>query len=241
MKSRLDKTIADQGTASRKEIKELIYKGLITVNGVVVKNAALQVDWDKDIVCVSGQTLQLRKHLYLMLNKPTGVVSATDDPRFPTVIDLIPERWLRKGLFPAGRLDKDTRGFVLITDDGEFAHDILSPKKHVPKTYLAKLNGCITSEMKVDFSKGVNINDEYVTLPASLELMENTSDGDLVKVILHEGMYHQIKRMFKAFGLTVTDLKRIRMGCLDLDSLLAEGDCRELSAEELALIKQSLD
>lgn len=241
MKARLDKTIADQGTASRSEIKTLIRKGMVLVNGILVKDPGYSVNWEEDQITVSGKTLCLKKHIYLMLNKPQGVVSATDDPRFPTVVDLVPDEFIRKGLFPAGRLDKDTRGFVLITDDGEFAHNILSPKKHVPKTYLARLDGSISQEMILAFQQGVNVNDEYITLPASLRVVETSPTGDLGEVILYEGMYHQIKRMFKAFGRTVVDLQRIRLGCLNLDSTLAEGQCRELTNEELALIKQPLE
>ena len=152
-KQRLDKAIAMQGSLSRSEVKTLIRKGAVTVNGQVVKNADFGVDFDSDTVAVQGKELSLSMHIYLMLNKPKGVVSASEDKKLPTVVDLIPKELWRKGLFPAGRLDKDTTGFVLITDDGEFAHDILSPKKHISKTYHALVNGTITDEMVEGFAK----------------------------------------------------------------------------------------
>lgn len=234
-KQRLDKAIAMQGSLSRSEVKTLIRKGAVTVNGQVVKNADFGVDFDSDTVAVQGKELSLRTHIYLMLNKPKGVVSASEDKHLPTVIDLVPKELWRKGLFPAGRLDKDTTGFVLITDDGEFAHDILSPKKHISKTYHALVNGEITEEMIEGFAKGVTIGEDF-TLPASLKRIASDEQGSWGEVILKEGMYHQIKRMFGAYGLKVLELKRVQMGKLPLDPNLEEGKCRELTAEELRLV-----
>lgn len=234
-KQRLDKAIAMQGSLSRSEVKTLIRKGAVTVNGQVVKNADFGVDFDRDTVAVQGKELSLSMHIYLMLNKPKGVVSASEDKKLPTVVDLIPKELWRKGLFPAGRLDKDTTGFVLITDDGEFAHDILSPKKHISKTYHALVNGTITDEMVEGFAKGVTIGEDF-TLPASLKKISSEEQGDWGEVILKEGMYHQIKRMFGAYGLKVLELKRVQMGKLPLDPNLEEGKCRELTAEELRLV-----
>lgn len=234
-KQRLDKAIAMQGSLSRSEVKTLIRKGAVTVNGQVVKNADFGVDFDSDTVAVQGKELSLSMHIYLMLNKPKGVVSASEDKKLPTVVDLIPKELWRKGLFPAGRLDKDTTGFVLITDDGEFAHDILSPKKHISKTYHALVNGAITDEMVEGFAKGVTIGEDF-TLPASLKKISSEEQGDWGEVILKEGMYHQIKRMFGAYGLKVLELKRVQMGKLPLDPNLEEGKCRELTAEELRLV-----
>lgn len=234
-KQRLDKAIAMQGSLSRSEVKTLIRKGAVTVNGQVVKNADFGVDFDSDTVAVQGKELSLSMHIYLMLNKPKGVVSASEDKKLPTVVDLVPKELWRKGLFPAGRLDKDTTGFVLITDDGEFAHDILSPKKHISKTYYALVNGTITDEMVEGFAKGVTIGEDF-TLPASLKKISSEEQGDWGKVILKEGMYHQIKRMFGAYGLKVLELKRVQMGKLPLDPNLEEGKCRELTAEELRLV-----
>ncbi len=234
-KQRLDKAIAMQGSLSRSEVKTLIRKGAVTVNGQVVKNSDFGVDFDSDTVAVQGKELSLSMHIYLMLNKPKGVVSASEDKKLPTVVDLIPKELWRKGLFPAGRLDKDTTGFVLITDDGEFAHDILSPKKHISKTYHALVNGTITDEMVEGFAKGVTIGEDF-TLPASLKKISSEEQGDWGEVILKEGMYHQIKRMFGAYGLKVLELKRVQMGKLPLDPNLEEGKCRELTAEELRLV-----
>lgn len=234
-KQRLDKAIAMQGSLSRSEVKTLIRKGAVTVNGQVVKNADFGVDFDSDTVAVQGKELSLRTHIYLMLNKPKGVVSASEDKHLPTVIDLVPKELWRKGLFPAGRLDKDTTGFVLITDDGEFAHDILSPKKHISKTYHALVNGEITEEMIDGFAKGVTIGEDF-TLPASLKRISSDEQSSWGEVILKEGMYHQIKRMFGAYGLKVLELKRVQMGKLPLDPSLEEGKCRELTAEELRLV-----
>ena len=234
-KQRLDKAIAMQGSLSRSEVKTLIRKGAVTVNGQVVKNADFGVDFDSDTVAVQGKELSLSMHIYLMLNKPKGVVSASEDKKLPTVVDLVPKELWRKGLFPAGRLDKDTTGFVLITDDGEFAHDILSPKKHISKTYHALVNGTITDEMVEGFAKGVTIGEDF-TLPASLKKISSEEQGDWGEVILKEGMYHQIKRMFGAYGLKVLELKRVQMGKLPVDQNLEEGKCRELTAEELRLV-----
>lgn len=234
-KQRLDKAIAMQGSLSRSEVKTLIRKGAVTVNGQVVKNADFGVDFDSDTVAVQGKELSLRTHIYLMLNKPKGVVSVSEDKHLPTVVDLVPKELWRKGLFPAGRLDKDTTGFVLITDDGEFAHDILSPKKHISKTYHALVNGEITEEMIEGFAKGVTIGEDF-TLPASLKRIASDEQGSWGEVILKEGMYHQIKRMFGAYGLKVLELKRVQMGKLPLDPSLEEGKCRELTAEELRLV-----
>lgn len=236
-KQRLDKTISSQGLWSRKDAKTLIRKGSVSVNGVITKQADAYVDWDCDEVSVEGKILSLAKHCYLMLNKPKGVVSATEDKEQTTVVDLVPDELKRKGLFPAGRLDKDTTGLLILTDDGDFAHDILSPKKHVQKVYLAKVNGRITDEIIEAFRTGVNVHNEYTTLPSRLTKISEESDGDWGQVILREGMYHQIKRMFISFGLKVTELHRIRMGKLDLDKNLAPGECRPLTDEELVLLK----
>ena len=234
-KQRLDKAIAMQGALSRSEVKTLIRKGEVTVNGQVVKSADFGVDFDSDTIAVQGWELTLRQHLYLMMNKPKGVVSASEDRHERTVVDLVPERLFRKGLFPAGRLDKDTTGFVLLTDDGAFAHDILSPKKHIPKTYHALVDGPITEQMERDFAQGIRIGPDQ-TLPASLKKLSSCERGDWGEVILREGLYHQIKRMFGVYGLKVLELKRVKMGRLPLDPDLKEGECRELTPEELRLV-----
>ncbi|MBR5559378.1 MAG: rRNA pseudouridine synthase [Oscillospiraceae bacterium] len=229
---RLDKLLAAQGIGSRKEIKELVRKGGVVVNGCMAKSADLKIAPDAEVV-VQGKPILLKKHLYLMMNKPTGVVSASRGDDCPTVVDLVPPELKRRGLFPAGRLDKDTTGFVLITDDGAFAHDILSPKHHIPKTYIATLDGILTEKVVEAFAGGIPLKNEDRCLPAQLTIL----DDHTAKVVLHEGMYHQIKRMFAACGLHVDALHRMAMGALPLDENLAEGQCRELTPQELELVQ----
>lgn len=234
---RLDKIIAAQGEYSRKDVKKLVQRGVITVNGKVVKKSEEKVDPDKDIVCVNGKTLMLRTHVYIMLNKPQGVVSASRDEREKTVVDLVPPELSRKGLFPAGRLDKDTTGFVLITDDGDLAHRILSPKNHVNKTYIAVLDQPIRDEFIDRFAEGLTIDGQEVCKPALLSREPEWPVQPAVRVVLQEGMYHQIKRMFAALGREVVALRRISMGGVQLDPTLADGACRELTPEELTRIE----
>lgn len=184
------------------------------------------------MVMVSGKTLALKRHVYIMLNKPRGVVCATSDAALPTVLDLVPDSLMRRGLFPAGRLDKDTEGFVLITDDGAFAHRILAPKSHVPKTYTARLDAPVTQQMIEAFAAGVQL-DGAVCMPAELCVLDTP---DTARVVIRQGMYHQIKRMFAACGAHVLALRRDRIGGLSLDIALGPGECRELSAAEAARI-----
>ena len=232
---RLDKILAAQSTASRSDIKALVRTGAVAVNGVVVKAADTKIDIAKDIVTLRGEPLKLLRHSYIMLNKPAGVVSATRDANEKTVIDLVPESLLRDGLFPAGRLDKDTTGFVLITDDGVFAHKILSPKNHVPKTYIAQLSSPIDDELIAQFEEGFALDLHTSTKPAKVRVLPQ-GNGSVAEVVLTEGMYHQIKRMFEHFGRTVLQLRRIRIGQLFLDEALSPGECRLLTEDELAQI-----
>ncbi|WP_312640564.1 pseudouridine synthase [Hydrogenoanaerobacterium sp.] len=232
---RLDKLLAAQSTFSRKDVKAMVRKGLVSVNGLVVKSADLKIDMEKDKVSLCGEPVSISKYSYIMMNKPAGVVSATRDNRERTVIDLVPQELLRDGLFPAGRLDKDTVGFLLITNDGDFAHRILSPKNHVPKTYIAQLDQPIDEEIMVKFEEGFALDLNTDCKPARLKILE-TGKRELVEVILIEGMYHQIKRMFEHFGRKVVHLQRIRMGALYLDESLAPGECRELTQDELKQI-----
>lgn len=231
---RLDKVLASQSTWSRKDVKEQIQKGLVTVNGLPARRPDQKIHWDTDRVEVGGKPLVLRRHLYLMMNKPAGVVSAARDESCPTVVDLVPPQLRRQGLFPAGRLDKDTTGMVIITDDGELAHRILAPRSHVPKVYLARLDRPLTAEMTKGFSCGIPLGEDGTTLPAELEPLE----ADLARVTLREGMYHQIKRMFAFYGAGVVELRRISMGALALDEALAPGQCRELTPQELELLQR---
>ena len=229
---RLDKVIAAQTKLSRRDVQRLVGRGQISVNGTPVKKADLKIDPDTDVVMVSGKTLALKRHVYIMLNKPRGVVCATSAAALPTVLDLVPDSLMRRGLFPAGRLDKDTEGFVLITDDGAFAHRILAPKSHVPKTYTARLDAPVTQQMIEAFAAGVQL-DGAVCMPAELCVLDTP---DTARVVIRQGMYHQIKRMFAACGAHVLALRRDRIGGLSLDIALGPGECRELSAAEAARI-----
>ncbi len=231
---RLDKALSDQGMWSRKDVKSLVRKGRVAVNGCPETDPGRKVDRQEDRVTVDGREIALKEHLYLMLHKPAGVVSATRDVRERTVVDLVPPQLRRPGLFPAGRLDKDTTGMMILTDDGELAHRILSPRSHVPKTYIARLDRPVTEEMVRAFAAGIPLKGEGECLPATLRV-RGEQEGE---VTICEGMYHQIKRMFAVCGATVLTLKRISMGGLALDPALAEGACRELTAEELELLER---
>ncbi len=237
-KERLDKIIASSGLSTRSEVKTLIKKGLVKVNGIVITDSATKFDCEKDDIVVDGNSLRKGKFVYIMLNKPKGVVSATNDNKDLTVVDILPENLKRKNLFPAGRLDKDTVGFCLITDDGDFAHNILAPNHHVTKTYIAQLDKAVDFECaKKAFFDGVVLSDGTVLLSADLELIEN-GDTPTYKVVIKEGKYHQVKRMFSSLGSTVIELKRIKIGELSLDENLSEGEARLITSEELAKITE---
>lgn len=236
MIQRLDKMIASQGQYSRREVQELIKKGDVKVNGIMIRDRGAKVDDEKDSILINGEPLDFRKFVYIMLNKPKGVVSATSDREAKTVIDLIPEEYKRRNLFPAGRLDMTTTGFVLITDDGDFAHRILSPKNHIEKTYEARLAESITVKQLSSVADGIELKDGTKCLPAKLKVLED-GVNPLVEIKICEGKYHQIKRMFAAAGNGVTELKRTRMGGLELDPRLDEGEFKLLSADEIRLIE----
>ncbi len=223
---RLDKLIAGQLNLTRADAKKLIVSGRVTVNDIVVRQAEHKADPDTDLLAANNTQLTYKKTIYLMLNKPAGVVSATRDGRQKTVLDLVPAPLARKGLFPAGRLDKDTVGFVLLTDDGALAHRMLSPKSHVPKTYLATLDALPDEEGLRRLTQGVDISDT-VCRPARVRTVQSDRPNT-VEVIITEGMYHQIKRMFAAVGSQVLYLKRIAIGALPLDENLREGECKEI-------------
>ncbi len=221
---RLDKFVSSQRTdLSRKDVKDLCKRGRITVNGQVCKAFDKKICPDSHIVAVDGQEIVYQKHIYIMLNKPKGVVCSTRDGASPTVLSLVPDEWRRDGLFPAGRLDKDTEGFVLITDDGELAHRILSPKSHVPKKYYVELEKPVGENYAEIFQSGMKIDGGDVCKPAGLFPVADNPNA--CHVVLHEGMFHQIKRMFEALGNKVTYLKRISIGGLVLDEKLALGEC----------------
>ena len=232
---RLDKILSRELNITRSAAKALLKKGSVTVNGALAVSGEMKCD-ENDCICVDGKALSNSKHVYIMLNKPKGYVSATEDKSEKTVLELIPAEMQRKGLFPAGRLDKDTTGFMLITDDGEFAHDILSPRKHVDKTYIAKLDKPFTDTIKQDFENGMKLNGEKL-LRAELEAVNG--DFTTARVVLREGLYHQVKRMFKKHGITVLELKRIKIGAAEIDESLQEGECRYLSENELQNIRKS--
>ena len=230
---RIDKIIASQGQYSRKEVKALIAKRRIAVDGRIVSSSSEKADPMTMVLTVDGKPLEFKRNLYLVLNKPKGYVSATEDREHPTVLELVPQEYRGRNLFPAGRLDRDTTGLMIITDDGVLAHNILAPKKHVPKLYHVELDIPVTEEMRLGFSEGVMLNDGVSKAADLIKTGEKTAE-----VTLREGRYHQIKRMFGCFGAEVVELKRLGMGRLTLPEDLAEGECREMSEEELALLQE---
>lgn len=231
MLKRLDKFLCDKKIGTRSQVKVLIQKGLVTVNGEVVKKADAKVA-DTDTVCCQGEILSAGEFGYFMLNKPAGLISATEDPSQQTVIDLFKDEPY-KGLYPVGRLDKDTEGLLLITNDGPLGHKLLSPKKHVPKTYYAKLAHELAREDIEALENGVDIGEKNLTLPAKIEVLDETA----VYITITEGKFHQVKRMFESVSNKVLYLKRISMGNLCLDVSLGLGEYRALSEEEIALLK----
>lgn len=235
---RLDKYLADMQVGSRTEVKQMIKKGRIGVDGTKALKPELKIDIDSAKVTVDGQLIGYAEYEYWMLHKPAGVVSATEDKHDKTVIDLLTDS-LRKDLFPVGRLDKDTEGLLLITNDGELAHDLLSPKKHVDKTYFACIDGLVTEEDVDSFAKGLDIGEEKLTMPAELVILKADMDTESseIQVTIREGKFHQVKRMFEAVGKTVTYLKRLSMGSLVLDESLALGAARPLTEQELKDLK----
>ena len=232
---RLDKFLANAGVGSRSQVKVLCKKGLVSVNGNVVKDSDYPIRDDVDEIVVQGKNISTRKKKYIMLNKPAGVVSATQDNLDRTVIECVPVS-LRKDLFPVGRLDKDTTGLLLLTDDGVLSHRLLSPKKHVEKEYLVGCAEPVSVEQVASLEKGVDIGEEHLTMPAKVIL---TEDNTIIHLIIHEGKFHQVKRMMKSVGNEVISLKRLRMGTLMLDELLAPGDYRDLTEDELSKLMES--
>ena len=230
---RLDKTIANFRGLTRKEAHTAIRSGRVTVNGSRVSDPAAKVEHGRDAVSLDGVPVCSEKHVYIMMNKPAGVLSASRDPHAQTVVDLLPENLYRKGLFPAGRLDKDTVGFVLLTDDGALAHRILSPRSHVPKVYLARLDKPADGEMQKLFAGGIRLADGTECQPAELDILEKA----FVRITIREGKYHQIKRMAAASGRTVEWLKRIRIGGVELDETLQEGASRALTGQEVQRLR----
>ena len=232
MKERLDKFIASQTALSRKEVSKAVKDKRVTLNGQLVRAADIKVDTDTDSIALDGAVIGYKEHVYYMMNKPSGVVSATEDRDERTVLDILPDELIRDGLFPAGRLDKDTTGLLIITDDGDYAHRMLSPKKHVDKTYTATLDREPDSDIAGAFAEGMTLADGTVCKPAVAEPL-----GDKrVRVVISEGKYHQVKRMFAAAGYKVEALDRVKIGALDLDPELNRGEFREMEADEAAKV-----
>ncbi len=225
---RLDKFLCENNIGTRSQVKDAIRKGMVTINGTVAKKPEEKIEENKDIIAFRGQELQYQKYVYYMLNKPEGVVSATNDNTAPTVLDLLPAQD-KKDLFPVGRLDKDTTGLLLLTNDGALAHDLLSPKKHVDKTYLVQPDHPLSEEDIHRLEEGLDIGDDKPTAPAKVGI---TPDGNLLLTI-HEGRFHQVKRMLQAVGNQVCALERVSFGPLSLDPSLPRGAHRALKEEEI--------
>jgi 16S rRNA pseudouridine516 synthase len=234
---RIDKYLADMNVGTRSEVKILIKKKRVKVNGQIISKDNIKVDIEIDKIELDNQVIAYVQYEYYMLNKPAGIVSATEDAKDRTVVDLIKDN--TKELFPVGRLDKDTEGLLILTNDGDLAHKLLSPKNHVDKKYYAKIDGIVKIEHIEQFKNGININNEYTTKPAILEIIDvdNENNTSEINVTIIEGKYHQVKRMFKAIGTEVTYLKRLSMGSLQLDNKLDLGDYRKLTENEINILK----
>lgn len=237
---RLDKFLVEMSVASRSTIKDMAKKGRITVNGQIVKASDTKLDESADVVAVDGQVIVFSSTEYFMLNKPAGVITATLDKKAKTVLDLLDER-TRNDLFPVGRLDKDTEGLLLITNDGDLAHRLLAPKKHVDKVYYADIRGLVTDEHVRQFASGLTLSDGTAVMPGELVVLDvdSTAKTSRIRLTIHEGKFHQVKRMFEAVGTEVTYLKRLSMGPLSLDENLLPGEYRRLTDEEINMLKEA--
>jgi len=236
---RLDKVLANLGYGSRKEVKALVKSGEVEIDGVRVKDSSMQINPEKDIIMVSGVKVFYREFIYLLMNKPDGVVSATFDNYDETVIDLLSEEYKVFEPFPVGRLDKDTHGLLLITNDGELNHKLIAPKSHVDKVYYAEIDTPVDESDAREFEKGVILDDGYECLPAKLNIFSADENGSKVEVIIREGKFHQVKRMFISRGKEVVYLRRIRFGSLIIDESLKEGEYRELTSAEISKLKNN--
>lgn len=236
---RLDKFLVENGLGSRSQVKEVLKKGLVMVNGRAEKSPKTQIDETEDEIVVSGQKLTYEKFVYYLLNKPKGYISATEDERHKTVLDLLDETARQKEVFPVGRLDIDTHGLLLLTNNGKLAHAMLSPKKHVDKIYRAQVAGMMNQSDVERFARGIELKD-FTCQPAKLKILEvdEEKETSLVEISLAEGKFHQVKRMVAACGKEVTDLQRLTMGPLQLDSGLALGEWRRLTKEEMKSLER---
>ena len=235
---RLDKVLANLGYGTRKEVKALVKSKVVEVDGVVAKSSDMKLDPEVSVITVNGEEVRYRKYIYLMMNKPDGVVSATYDKFDETVVDLLYDEDAVFSPFPVGRLDKDTVGLLLLTNDGDLNHRLISPKYKVDKVYYAEIDKPVDEKDVAAFERGITLQDDgYKCLPAKLEILKATEDGSEVKVTIVEGKFHQVKRMFEARGKKVVYLRRIEFGGLHLDEELEEGEYRELTDEELKVLR----
>lgn len=234
---RLDKLLSNMGLGTRSEVRKLITHGNVTVNEEVIKKIGFPVKENTDIVLLRGQPVGFVKNVYIMLNKPQEVISATEDENHKTVIDIVSEKYGNRKLFPVGRLDIDTEGLILITDDGDFSHNLMSPKKHVNKTYFAKVEGTVTEETIELFKKGIVFEDGTLCKPGELKIINISNKHSNVELTITEGKFHQVKRMFAVVDMFVVYLKRISIGRISLDSSLELGEFRELTKEEFEKLK----
>lgn len=235
---RIDKILANLGFGTRKEIKAVVKNGEVKINGAVIKDSSMKIDPDKSTIEVGGNVVEYKKNIYLLMNKPQGVVSATFDNYDETVIDILEPEYQAFKPFPVGRLDKDTEGLLLITNDGELNHRMISPKNHVDKVYYAEIDKYLDERDVNRFKKGIQLKDGYKCLPGKLHIIESDEDGAKVEVTIQEGKFHQVKRMFNALGKNVVYLKRIKFGPIELDKDLNLGQYRELSKNEIESIKR---
>lgn len=234
-KMRLDKLLAHAGVGTRSEVKKAVRNGWVVVNGLKIKDSGMLVDSSADEIEVNGVGIHYQEYYYLMMNKPQGVISATEDSREETVIDLLPEEYQHLDLFPVGRLDKDTEGLLLLTNDGALAHRLLSPKKKVPKVYRVQLDCSLTDDGIQQLQSGIPLEEDFTTSPAIVALLDGTRQ--VLNLTIYEGRFHQVKRMMEYVGCTVVGLKRLSMGDLPLDEELEPGDFRELTEAELMGLK----
>ena len=234
---RIDKILSNLGYGTRKDLKKIVKNGMVQVNGIIIKDSAMKVDPEKDKIVINGEEIFYREFIYLMMNKPAGVISATFDNKYETVIDLLEVEHQVFEPFPVGRLDKDTVGLLLLTNDGDLNHRLISPKWKVDKVYFAKIDQKVTEEDIEKFKHGITLDDGYRCKEAILEIQKASEEGSEIVLTIQEGKFHQVKRMFEAVGKKVTYLKRIEFGTLPLDEDLEEGEYRELTEEEIAILK----
>jgi 16S rRNA pseudouridine516 synthase len=240
MQMRLDKLLSSQSEDSRKKVKIYLKQGRVTIDGVCEKIGKTKIDLGKNVVELDGKIITYVKYTYLMLNKPSGVVSATTDYLNDTVIDVLEERYKHMKLFPVGRLDIDTVGLIILSNDGKFAHNTLSPKHHVTKVYKAKILGEVTNEDIKQFKEGIEIDTGYICKPAVLTIISSDKYSE-IEIQIQEGKFHQIKKMFEAVGKKVVHLQRIEFCSIKLDEELEEGEARELTAKEMDIIEPFID